>query len=125
MSTKFAFLIRFTLEIFVVLVAIAHFSQRSAASSSTTDPRPEANPNALPGSRQNVIRLMVTGAATGEIRYRNAAVPANALDSLETAFSPAPDQVVVHLGAKPDSPLGKVLRYALDHDLPVSIELER
>ena len=126
MNPKFTRLVQFTLEIFLLWVLVAKFTKdvAGASESAIMNESHEAQPGAAKGSGLDTVRVTMEPSIDGSRIYtRNVSAPFTGADGLAKLVPGRPDRIVIQLEGQ--KPWLELLRYAIDNDIPVSVELPR
>ena len=120
-NPKLNMLIRFTLEIFLVFLLVSGINSRSAGTTPAKAPRDERT-GERPGSGVDAARLTLNAGSQGAIvRLRELELPLSDPATLRAMSETKPDQIVITLIGSPA--WQGLLSFALENDLPVSLEI--
>lgn len=121
-NPKLNMLIRFTLEIFLVYLLISGLNHASTETRAADTPKEERQGD-RPAAGVEVARLTLNaGTAGARVRLRNQELSLTDPNCLQTLAAGKPDQMVIELAGSPE--WQRLLNYALQNDLPVSIEVK-
>lgn len=121
-NPKLNMLIRFTLEIFAMLLLIGGIRASTSGSKHIERPQEEHRGD-RPAAGIEIARLTLNAGAQGaSLRLRGQELALSDPASLRAMASNKPDHVVIELTGSPE--WQRLLDFALQNDLPISIEVK-
>jgi len=121
-NPKLNMLIRFTLEIFLVYLLISGINTRSTGTQAAEAPK-EERPGNRPAASVEVARLTLRASTDGaRLRLRNQELSLTDPTCLQQLTAQKPDQMIIELAGSPE--WQRLLSFALQNDVPVSIEVK-
>jgi hypothetical protein len=121
-NRKLNMLIRFTLEIFLVYLLVSGINAHSTRSQAAEAPKEERQGD-RPAAGVEVARLTLNASSVGaRVCLRNQELSLTDPNCLQKLAAQKPDQMVIDLAGSPE--WQRLLNYALQNDLPISIEVK-
>lgn len=121
-NPKLNMLIRFTLDIILVFLLLSSMAARSSSTKSAEAPKEERR-NDRPGAGVEVARLTLNAGSEGaRVRLRGRDLPLAEPATLQAVTANKPDHMIVEISGSPE--WQRLLNYALENDVPISIEIK-